>query len=485
MVGVPGRSKGCSTCRRRKKGCDKKQPICTQCSVAGLDCGGYERERVFLNHTQGTKAKHVPVIYRKGPQQAPHGVSDIALPDGLAQTAYVEKYISIFLGKYLPANLRGSSGDWIEIAHALHTSDKAIRFSLLSLGLFAVGESQYAIQSYCWALRNLHTALRVPLQAQSDSTLAACKVLSLVEVFHGADENALLQGTKWRSHVNGLLAIIQSRTPHLYQSGASHQLFADGRYPLLISAVGNRQRTPLNTPEWRTIPWEKEPKSSIDKIYDMMADLGEILASTDEMRCCEDPARQANMHEELLRACKCLDQTLKSWLEEAGPLTDFHYDDGVIDDSTDHSGLPLAHMTLLYWTIHIVLYSTLISIHDPHDPPRLQIPAEIDPRPYIRRVADALPFFWRPGAGLCGANLAALPWGLCLHVAYATPQRYPEEISLLEQFAMQQNLAAAVLPFLQSLQIDTGGPEMVSLGGREGLILRAQRWMMANPCSIA
>ncbi|CAG9996162.1 unnamed protein product [Clonostachys byssicola] len=41
MVGVRGRSKACSTCRRRKKGCDLQQPSCGQCRKAAIPCGGY------------------------------------------------------------------------------------------------------------------------------------------------------------------------------------------------------------------------------------------------------------------------------------------------------------------------------------------------------------------------------------------------------------------------------------------------------------
>lgn len=187
MVGVPGRSKGCSTCRKRKKGCDGKRPACTQCLKAELECGGYERELVFLNHTQGAKAKDLPV-YRKGLGHASGGVTDVVLPNGLAQTAYVEKYISIFLNKYLPegrapsTNRLGPPCDWVEIAHELYTSDKGIQFSLLSLGLYAAGESQYAIQSHCHALRRLQTALCIPSRVQNDSTLVACQLLGLVEV---------------------------------------------------------------------------------------------------------------------------------------------------------------------------------------------------------------------------------------------------------------------------------------------------------------
>lgn len=192
MVGVPGRSKGCSTCRKRKKGCDKKRPTCTQCSTAGLECGGYERDRVFLNHNQSTKAKSALVIYRKKPASPRHThdcAVDIALPHELAQTAYIEKYISIFLSKYLPAGRsptidRSSSpgGDWIEIAHGLHTSEKGLQLSLLSLGLFAAGEPQYALQSYSLALRKLQAALCDQCRPRNDSTLATCKLMSLLEV---------------------------------------------------------------------------------------------------------------------------------------------------------------------------------------------------------------------------------------------------------------------------------------------------------------
>lgn len=187
MVGVPGRSKGCSTCRKRKKGCDRKRPACTQCLKSELECGGYERELVFLNHTQSAKSKALPV-YRKELGHTSGVVADIVLPNGLAQTAYVEKYISIFLNKYLPAGRAltadrlGPSRDWIEIAHELYTSDKGIQFSLLSLGLFAAGESQYAIQSHCYALRKLQAALCIPSRVQNDKTLVACQLLGLVEV---------------------------------------------------------------------------------------------------------------------------------------------------------------------------------------------------------------------------------------------------------------------------------------------------------------
>ncbi|KAI1740112.1 hypothetical protein F4680DRAFT_419719 [Xylaria scruposa] len=486
MVGVPGRSKGCSTCRKRKKGCDRRQPTCTQCSNAGLKCGGYQRDVVFLNHTQVTKAGAVPVVYRKEPQNTsghPHnGVTDIALPNGLAQTAYIEKYIDIFLMKYLPdgrcltANGLGPSRDWIEIAHGLHTSDKTVQLSLLSLGLFAAGESQHATQSYCLALRKLQNTLSIPCQAQNDSTLATCQLLGLLEIFHGADENVLSQGRKWRSHLNGLLALIQARSPSAYQSGVSHQLFTDARYPLLIAAMKERRRFPLNTPEWRTIPWEKEPKSCLDKLYDIMADMCEILADADQMIWCDDLVQKAELYAEIPRACQHLDESLQVWRKEVGSLTDFHDSNGIAAYPNGPSDLLLAHMTVLYCTIYVVIYSILVSMHDP---PLSEVPANINPAPYLRGVAKALPYFWSQSAGMSGAYLAASSWGVCLHIIYASPHSYPEEEALLEQFVMQHG-AQSVLQFLDSLQRTTAGPDLTHINGKEGLIRRAQTWMMGK-----
>ncbi|KAI0200260.1 hypothetical protein F4808DRAFT_430170 [Astrocystis sublimbata] len=487
MVGVPGRSKGCSTCRKRKKGCDRLRPKCTQCSTAGLECSGYQRDTVFINHTQLTKSAPLPVVYRREPLPIPghplRVIGDVVLPNGLAQTAYTEKYISMFLIKYLPGGRLvptdglGPYRDWIDIAHGLYTSDKAIQFSLLSLGLFAAGESQHAIKSYGLALNNLRTTLSLPEKSQNDSLLATCQLMSLLEVFHGFDENVSLQGHKWRSHLNGLLALIRARSPSAYQSGVSHQLFADGRYLLLMAVIKERRRFPLNTPEWRTVPWEKEPKSRIDKLHDIMADASELLADVDQMRYCNDPLQKTELYVAVLVTCQNLEETLQCWLREGGALMAFQDSNGVTINSTSPSDIHLAHMTLLYWTMCAILYSTLVSIHDP---PLSKVPAKIDAAPYLRNVANALPYFWNNDAGMCGANLAAWPWGVCLQIAFGSPERYPEEIALLEPFSLQKNGAMTVIQFLNSLQRTTAGPEMIHIEGKEGIMLRAQEWMMGR-----
>ncbi|KAI1119774.1 hypothetical protein F5Y10DRAFT_283793 [Nemania abortiva] len=50
MVGVPGRSKGCNTCRQRRVKCTEEKPVCSRCTRGGFTCRGYVREIVW-HHT--------------------------------------------------------------------------------------------------------------------------------------------------------------------------------------------------------------------------------------------------------------------------------------------------------------------------------------------------------------------------------------------------------------------------------------------------
>ncbi|KAF2686006.1 hypothetical protein K458DRAFT_416371 [Lentithecium fluviatile CBS 122367] len=70
MVGVPGRAKGCSTCRKRKKKCDLQTPTCGNCSKGNYDCGGYQREMLIVhvdNSGKGTYRSQKPVGKRTSP----------------------------------------------------------------------------------------------------------------------------------------------------------------------------------------------------------------------------------------------------------------------------------------------------------------------------------------------------------------------------------------------------------------------------------
>jgi hypothetical protein len=93
MVGVPGKYKGCETCRARRVKvkvhssksttnhelhhtnhqprlqCDNQRPYCKKCVDNGRECAGYERETVFIIGTiqdEGRCSSHPPRIVKSG-----------------------------------------------------------------------------------------------------------------------------------------------------------------------------------------------------------------------------------------------------------------------------------------------------------------------------------------------------------------------------------------------------------------------------------
>ncbi|KAI1261096.1 hypothetical protein F5Y18DRAFT_403422 [Xylariaceae sp. FL1019] len=481
MVGVPGRSKGCSTCRRRKKGCDRARPVCGQCSNAGIECGGYQRERVFLNHNQDTESSSALVSYRKTLGSPP-----LLQSDTLLKSAHVELCICTFLNRYLPAygqaSVRSDSAaafDFVEIAHQLHTSDQGIQQGLLSLSLCAQGQRNHGFEAYGRALRKLNTTLRSPGRVQSDSALILCKLLSLFEVyFGGLVPDNCTQSQNWENHLLGQLAILQARSPYDYQTGQSHALFTEGRYLFLLAAIKSRTRCPLNTPEWRTIPWRKHPKSNMQKLLDIIADLSEILADVDEM-CNDDVTKTPERKGEIMGACWDIDLQLRVWYEEAKPLKVFRDDNDALYEPCGKDDVALSHMTVTYWTTYSLLYTTMYSLLD--GPPG-DYPESINPRGYLRKIALAIPYFWRPDIGTRGGQLAAFSLGLGLQVSFTSMHLFHEERALFKATVMQPSVESTI-QFLDSLQKTTGTPDLAHIEGEEGRALRAQSWLSSRKTS--
>ncbi|KAI0020198.1 hypothetical protein F4780DRAFT_384331 [Xylariomycetidae sp. FL0641] len=523
MVGVPGKSKGCSTCRSRKKGCDRKQPACTQCLNAGLECGGYQRQRVFLNRNQETEASASVVSYRRSHSSSPPGrrsssPPNIVLPYSMARSAYTDKYISLFLADYLPTGRSPSTttllaadslSGWINIICNLHTSSPTVQLALLSLSLSSVGRrdgdfniTTQGFMCYNLAVRELSKALHNPKKADDDSMLATTKLLSLFEILYGDRlPDVLAQSRAWLGHMGGQRALLQSRSPQDFRSGVSHELFTSGRLTQLIPAITQRQRPPLNSPAWRTVPWEFAPKRPADRLVDLLADLCDVMVDADEMRRvpAAHPAREAR-RADVVAACWDLDRRVREWHAGTGPLRTFHAADGSLIDPQGAEDVALAHLTVTYWLTCMLLYATLKSIgglssssssSDSSDPARR--PAHADPAVYIRQMGRALPYFWRPGAGLLASHLALMPLGLCMHVFYSRDEDDddendddddgpdPEDTRILTDLIMLPPVYDSVVTFLASLQRRTAQLDLALVDGLAGIKVRAKSWIKGNP----
>ncbi|KAI1326617.1 hypothetical protein F5Y16DRAFT_374068 [Xylariaceae sp. FL0255] len=466
MVGLP-RSRGCLNCRRSKKSCPLEPGACSRCISKGLECGGYERERVFLHHDQNTEANSITVTYRKQqvkPPSPPSSFSPALLPLStsmkLAQTAFVDNYIGLFLSNYLPTGIPTHTSrwsrqcSWIEEAYNQHRSARVLELSLLSLGLYTAGEPKLALKTYGLALAQLNSALGSRNGPKDNYIFAACKFMCLFEVFHGDSNDKVPQSYRWFGHTRGQAAILASRGPCDYQSGLSHQLFLDTRYPLLILAVSTRQRFQFNTAEWRTLPWAQNPKSQHEKLLDILADLTEILADTDQMRACESAIADGHLSsEDLVASCYKLDDTLRKWFLESVPLKEFQDVGGTVNGPLDGEDINFAHSTILFWTTTLILHATMASLLNI---PMSECPSEIDPKPYLRKLAIALPYFWTPMAGSRGTSMAAFPLGAAFEVAQSAPAHFAFELALLIKLITRTD-GQTIKKFLSSIQKTTAG----------------------------
>lgn len=240
--------------------CDYKLPSCSQCIKAEIECGGYERERIFVHSTASTqkavlksrdtgltarKLDSPPRLVGRTPSSAlvhrRHSKSEaveITLPESLSRTASEEKYVSLYWDVFLPKSRdRTASREWTRSSQNLFRAEPALRSAVLavSIGMLAERENcqwmrEEALRAYGRALLEETAALRSPSRVKSDAVLLATKFMTTYEMLCGARTGNLLElAHRWRSHNLGSLAIMEARTPWSAVDGDGHHIFLDSR----------------------------------------------------------------------------------------------------------------------------------------------------------------------------------------------------------------------------------------------------------------
>lgn len=194
MVGVPGKSKGCTTCRKRKKGCDLQRPSCGQCLRSGNVCGGYRRDLTFIHHPAPAETP--------GPNPPGNDLPGLYFSISTAnmRRSVVEKQCQdLFWDLYMPRGdcavkdimiLRcGHPVNWTLAIQQMPAQDSALNLAFLALSAARVGRDnndmrlvQESLKIYGKALRDLQSALWDPKRMYSDETLVACMLLGQYEV---------------------------------------------------------------------------------------------------------------------------------------------------------------------------------------------------------------------------------------------------------------------------------------------------------------
>ncbi|KAK4169333.1 hypothetical protein QBC43DRAFT_60518 [Cladorrhinum sp. PSN259] len=325
MVGVPGKFKGCNTCRARRVKCDNERPFCRKCLDSGRECAGYERETVFIIGTiedQGRCSSHPPRVVKskKGKSSSrsaePEGLD--LVPNQPLQPAW-DDLISF--------SSRGRNYH-IQIA-ALHTNLNAVaRAPASDNGQYGPIEAVYVSFPPYQTPSNLALGNGDSFQLSSkclvhlagtddDQGRSMGTTIDSVFVFLYQHNNPVVYNNhqQW-SKSSAQTSTITRMGSTSFRSFPNHHFFARIYRPSAIStALVNSTATFLSTPEWLSTPFELHPKSTFDRLLDILTQLPHLFARTDRLLLPQNQTISRRLlAQDLLSAFLDIDAQLSQWL---------------------------------------------------------------------------------------------------------------------------------------------------------------------------
>ncbi|KAL2264576.1 hypothetical protein VTJ83DRAFT_7086 [Remersonia thermophila] len=486
MVGVPGRSRACLTCRARRKGCTRERPSCAQCLNAGLPCGGYDAPRVFVVSTPQNRrsgysvsvsasaaGRSAPARPTSGRASAPGAPSSVSPSSGLTalrpaalalsnhhlltQPATEQRCFDLFWEAYFPAGaplpafvVRSYTCTWTETARRLHGQDDALRYALWANCLLAMASGRTGGRQpllgagvewmareghgmYGRALACFRSSLGSPRGVKKEAALATVKLLGLFEALSEHEEGLFGQAQRWRQHHFGELALLLSRRPEAHTSGDAHYVFTDERAEMALSALLTRKHLPLEAPEWKSVPWREIPRDLKDVLIDPLVEVPGLVEKYDKFTLCTDASDREALRCQVLERCHRVDGLLCGWLNAVRALTTHASPSDCLKCCEDQPVVHVARVVGMsfFYTCGMVLYSIFQAVEVSQD----RLPAHANPGPYASRLADAISILLQPRSGLYGRQSAALPLAVALEYAKMVHPSDPERSRrLMERF---------------------------------------------------
>ncbi|KAF4506816.1 hypothetical protein G6O67_006859 [Ophiocordyceps sinensis] len=396
MVGVPGKYKGCETCRRRRVKCSNERPICNNCVNSGRQCEGYERERVFITGTpeakgrvashpkrassaNKSKAKAAAVFQGPGRDFNPQLV-----PTEPLTSAWDDSMMLSGPGIVTPVLLTGLQTDLQNVVEQSNAQDS--KFDVL-LPAYAASELQAHATG---GELNARARCLVRLGDDNDehgSTGGYCAFL--YEYSSSSAESHLIDASGQSSfHQTDL---VRSLGPEHFSTFPNHQYFVRVYRPLAVSsALFSRRDGFLSQQDWMSTPWKWHPKSPLDHLLDVVLRLPPILAAAADLL--PQPATMTRCLEAqgLLQSCFVIKMQFHEWLQSIILAPGSHQPPYWYQEpGQGGSEIPFADpyafrdgltalVMLYYWMAHIPLHRCINSLHGA----------------MFRPVVDAYPDMW-------------------------------------------------------------------------------------------
>ncbi|AEO57551.1 hypothetical protein MYCTH_2303828 [Thermothelomyces thermophilus ATCC 42464] len=353
MVGVPGKYKGCETCRLRRVKCDNQRPHCRKCLDGGRICAGYERETVFIIGTlddRGRCSSHPPRVVNKasgtgggstggsssgsgsGSKKARSRSSTLVTKEsvggggggdeGKESGTVVEVVVDgeprpawddlVQLDCRRPRQRRGRystqlAGLGTDLAGVV-VRESGGGGSCLSLPAYGTPDVQLGMGTE--ELR-LGPRCLVHLAAPDQGQGVAHSVCMFLYQ-HGNDPYFANQ-PHWKDPFVQSDNVLRA-APEQFRSFPAHHFFARFYRPnAIMTALLNRTPTFLAESQWLSVPFEIHPKAPLDRLFDNLAVLASLLPRADHVLSQEPTFARRLMAQELLNDCLDLEMEMGRW----------------------------------------------------------------------------------------------------------------------------------------------------------------------------
>ncbi|CAI7567256.1 unnamed protein product [Penicillium glandicola] len=473
MVGVPGRSKACRTCRRRKKGCDLQQPSCGQCRKACIPCEGYAEGLVIYRYYDQGHAGDVssfgsprgaPSRLPVQPTQSHLSLSaDLATAVTLSQTAQESYVEGTFWTSYMPNSqsfslfndIQRDLGGSVSVLRDIPSEKSILRTALGALALSTVGNNDsnqpwmrhQGAKLHMSALQQMRKALSSHRKPDLE-LLGAARIFSLYEALYGGDwQDQEAQSRSWRIHHSGDLALILSNPPSFYATGPAHRLFVDGRLNHVQCALKERKKLVFSEPVWMTDPWIHHPKTRKDLLIDILLEVPSLFEDIDNMNLQPDcPAKlrqRFNLQETTFNVIEKLDNWRLNFAVTVacvGPKWQF-------PNNMTTTDIADAHIMTLYWASSILAYGVFHTISDGECDA-----VGVDPDDCCRSIIRCVPSFLHPSTGAFRQHLVPFPLIVAaLHLKSIEPTKLQEESDYVRSLC-ENSKFTSMHQFISSMQ---------------------------------
>ncbi|KAK2600319.1 hypothetical protein QQS21_004960 [Conoideocrella luteorostrata] len=376
MVGVPGKYKGCETCRRRRVKCSNERPFCRNCMNSGRTCEGYERHRVFITGTLETKGR-----VASHPKKNSPGPSASAIHKSKPKAEERKKVIK---------QVQPPTSAWDDFINlSADGADSPVLMTALQTNLSGVTKQDYSqtgefiLDLPPYVPTDLHSFLDVDPDTQSTCMVrigssdagSSSSDGYCVYLYDQNSPTPPLDPEMWHDTSEQINAV-KNREPGQFSSFPNHQFFVRVYRPLAASlALLHRRESHLSSPDWMSRPWESHPKSQLDQLLDLALRLPAVFEKVDSLLASAATTTRRLELQEILSNCLVLEGQFSRWLAgtalgSADPRPAFWVDnlEGMTGDipfehpftfRDSQTGLTMVY----YWMCQLLFHRSIEAVH--------------------------------------------------------------------------------------------------------------------------